>query len=98
MFLTQLTRCHWAFSHWAAVTCRQPGNRVQSGSTSSTRRYSYGCPAGVVISALLLERRGGAAGEPGVTAQDYWIIFCLGTILPENFRRRPPSADSCPNQ
>ena len=43
MFLTQLTRCHCADYHWSRVTARHPGSRVQSGSTSSRRRYSYGC-------------------------------------------------------
>ena len=39
MFLTQWARCHWADSHSSRVTSRQPGKRVQSGSTSSRRRY-----------------------------------------------------------
>ena len=37
MFLTQCARCHWTDAHSSAVTSFQPGNRVQSGSTSSTR-------------------------------------------------------------
>src|SRR6476659_3834091 len=46
-FFTQLTRCHCAEFHWSRVTERQPGNLVQSGSTSSRRRYSYGWLTGV---------------------------------------------------
>ena len=38
MFLTQWARCHWALPTRSAVTSRQPGKRVQSGSTSSRRR------------------------------------------------------------
>ena len=36
-FLTQWARCHWTDAQSSAVTSFQPGNRVQSGSTSSTR-------------------------------------------------------------
>ena len=43
MFFTQWARCHCADSHSSRVTCAQPGNRVQSGSASSARRYTYGC-------------------------------------------------------
>ncbi|WP_240917938.1 hypothetical protein [Phycicoccus sp. HDW14] len=39
-FLTQWARCHWALAQSSAVTSRQPGRRVQSGSTSSRRRYA----------------------------------------------------------
>ena len=35
---TQWARCHCALRHCSSVTSRQPGNRRQSGSTSSTRR------------------------------------------------------------
>ena len=42
MFFTQWARCHCADSHSSRVTCAQPGNRVQSGSASSARRYAYG--------------------------------------------------------
>src|SRR6478736_94031 len=44
MFLTQCERCHCTEAHSAAVTSRQPGKRVQSGSTSSARWYGYGWP------------------------------------------------------
>src|SRR5680860_1167758 len=43
MFLTQCARCHWTPAHSSAVTSRQPGSRVQSGSTSWRRTYAYGC-------------------------------------------------------
>src|SRR5215470_933381 len=43
MFLTQCARCHCTDSHSSRVTRAQPGNRVQSGSASSLRRYTYGC-------------------------------------------------------
>src|SRR5215471_8682406 len=43
MFLTQCARCHCTDSHSSRVTRAQPGNRVQSGSASSVRRYTYGC-------------------------------------------------------
>src|SRR5262245_5052291 len=43
MFFTQCARCHCTDSQSSAVTSFQPGKRVQSGSTSSTLRYWYGC-------------------------------------------------------
>ena len=41
-FLTQWARCHCADSQSGAGTAAQPGNRRQSGSASSWRRYILG--------------------------------------------------------
>src|SRR5919112_917145 len=65
----QCARCHCTDSQSAAVTSFQPGNRVQSGSTRSARRYGYGCPVSakmppIEVSMLITAPRRGDGGQP----------------------------------
>src|SRR5262249_15489736 len=81
MFLTQLTRCHCADSHCSAVTSRQPGNLVQSGSTNSRRRYSWGWPT---VEASRPEATS-LTGSPRYFPQELGITSSTWGTLLENF-------------
>ena len=78
-FLTQCTRCHCASPTASRVTSRQPGSRVQSGSTSSWR-------------AVLVRLVGRVTAPQSPSLRLVEILRPITTILPDEFQRAATEA------
>src|SRR3954467_10687219 len=90
MFLTQCARCHCTEAQSSAVTSAQPGNLVQSGSTSSTRVYGYGCSKAVGWALTCSSHPALRRVSPGeLLMKEYGRTFGRAKVMPKVLRLDP---------